>query len=61
VRHFKAQLERWLEEELTAKERKQVDALAVELVQAAGVIDSVMEMAEELIEGSIELLAKSEL
>jgi hypothetical protein len=62
LRPYEEQLVWWNNEKLTAWQRREVDALAGELKQAAEMIDAVLALAEELSEGTIDVvMAKSDL
>ncbi len=59
---YQEQLARWKKQKLTAGQRKEIEALAGELANAAAMIDSVIALAEELSDGTIDkVMAKSDL
>jgi hypothetical protein len=59
---YQEQLARWKKEKLSAGQRKEVEALAGELSNYAAMIDSVLALAEELSDGTIDkVMAKSDL
>lgn len=62
LRFYQEQLARWKKQKLTAGQRKEIEALAGELANAAAMIDSVIALAEELSDGTIDkVMAKTDI